>query len=92
MTAERGEMPSGIEKEQVEVIETKPVPEKATETELVLHYIEHIDHPCGVEVAPGQVENLRESYLIRARELLPKLTNPHAKRLLEINIEEYTDK
>ena len=92
MNAEQGEMPSDIEieREEVENIELEPVPEKATDIEVVTFLNRHIDNPCEVEVAPGQMKNIRVFYLREARNILPKLTNPHAKRLLEMKIGEYT--
>ena len=89
MNPERGEVPADIEREAVGNIEPEPLPEKATDIEAVTFLNRHIDNPCEVEVAPGQMENIRDFYLREARELLPTLTNPHAKRLLEMKIEEY---
>jgi len=48
----------------------------------------HIENPCGVEV-DGKRVNIRNFYLERAREILPNLTNPFAKRALELKIGEY---
>ena len=90
MNPERGEIPENIERETAENTEPEPVPEKATDIEAVTFLNRHIDNPCEVEVAPGQIENIRDFYLRNARNLLPTLTNPHAKRLLEMKIEEYT--
>ena len=90
MNPERGEIPENIERETAENTEPEPVPEKATDIEAVTFLNRHIDNPCEVEVAPGQIENIRDFYLRNARNLLPTLTNPDAKRLLEMKIEEYT--
>jgi len=67
------------------------IPERVSDMELVLFLIEHIDNPCEAEVAPGKKENVREFYLNEAKNLLPKLTNEHAKRLLELKIKEYEE-
>lgn len=94
MNAERGEVPSNIgpdvERETTENIEPETVPGRASDMEAVSFLNSHIDNPCGVEVSPGRTENIREFYIREANKLLPNLSNPHAKRLLEMKIEEYT--
>ena len=67
----------------------EPLPEKATDIEMTMFLIEHIENPCEVEVSPGQTENIRYFYLREAERLLPTFTNEQAKELLEQKIEEY---
>ena len=54
--------------------------------ELVLFWINHIEQPCKDE--QGNTPT-RYVYLAKARELLPKLTNPDAKLMLEEVIKKY---
>ena len=82
MNIEKGEIPS-------ENIAPEPIPEKATDMEMALFLNNHIDNPCEVEVSPGQIENIRYFYLAEAQRQLPKMTNSHARELLELKIEEY---
>ena len=69
--------------------EIEKIPEGATDMELAIFLAGHIDNPCTVEVAPGQVENIRQFYLAEAKKLLPTMTNPGAKDVLEDKIKEY---
>lgn len=66
--------------------------DKATNMGLVSFLSWHIDNPCEVEVAPGEVRNIRQFYLNFAKDCLDKLTNPFAKELLEKKIKEYEEK
>ncbi len=70
-------------------LEPEKVPEDATDMELALFLIGHMDNPCEVEVAPGVKENIREFYVKRAGEVITKMTNEYAKELLELKIKEY---
>ena len=73
-------------------IEPTGLPEKipaATDIELAMFLITHLDNPCEVEIEPGQTENIREFYLREAKAVLSKITNPEAKSLLEDKIKEY---
>ena len=72
-------------------IEPEEIPEKASDMEIALFLTRHIDDPCEVEVAPGQLENIRDFYIREAKRLLLKMTNPNAKQLLELKIKEYRD-
>jgi len=65
--------------------------DKMTNTEAVVFLIKHIDNPCETEVAPGEFENIRRFYLQIAEDLMEKLDNPHAKKLLKNKMEEYKD-
>lgn len=49
----------------------------------------HIDNPCGFETSEGVKHNIRDFYLREAAAILPKLTNPFAKEILERKIAEY---
>ena len=64
-------------------------PEAATDAELADFLIEHIDNPCEVEVAPGQVENIREFYIKEAERVIPTMVDPEAIDKLKKKIEEY---
>lgn len=70
-------------------VDPEKVPEKATDMELTFFLINHIDNPCEAEVAPGVKENIRGFYIARAKEIVSKMTNEHAKTLLESKIKEY---
>ena len=59
---------------------------KPADMELVLFWINHIEQPCKDE--QGNTPT-RYVYLAKARELLPKLTNPDAKLMLEEVIKKY---
>ena len=64
--------------------------DKPTDMELALYWAIHIDQPCSVEV-DGKTENIRSFYLRGSKEnILPILTNPFAKRFLEMKIREYS--
>ncbi len=72
-------------------------PEKSTDMEVVNFYSLHIDNPCEVEVAPGEIKNIRNFYIREAKQLLAnedeqgqkKLANPFAREILEDKIKEY---
>jgi hypothetical protein len=70
-------------------IRPEPIPEGAMDSEIVAFLMQHIDNPCSTEVTPGDVRNIRDFYIQRAKELLPNLTNEHAKIALELKILEY---
>lgn len=59
---------------------------KATDMEMVLFYQRHIEEPC---VEPRTGKNLRDFYIREATRILPTLTNPVAKSMLEETIEMY---
>ena len=61
----------------------------ASDMEIVLFLGYHIKNPCGVEVN-GKWENIRPFYIARAENVLPTLTNPFAKKLLESLIKNYS--
>lgn len=63
--------------------------EKVYDSEDVMNLISHIDNPCTVEVN-GKIEHIRPFYLKLASDLLPELTNPFARRALELKIREYS--
>jgi len=63
--------------------------EKAFDSEIVMNLIYHIDYPCTAEV-DGKTVDIRYFYLRIAEEVLPKLTNPFAKRALELKVKEYS--
>ncbi len=60
-----------------------------TDIEVALFFMRHIDEPCGTELVDGSYVNIREFYIQIAKQILPTLTNPYAKTLLEQKIEEY---
>lgn len=63
--------------------------EKLTDMEVITFFKEHIENPCEVEV--GSVAyNIRKFYLRRAKENLPKLTNPFAINYLNSLIKRYS--
>ncbi|MBM3206225.1 MAG: hypothetical protein FJZ43_01200 [Candidatus Staskawiczbacteria bacterium] len=72
-------------------IEPEKVPEKATDIELALFLIGHIDNPCEAEVVPGVKENIRGFYIKMAEESLEKMSNENAKDLLKSKIKEYEE-
>ena len=58
----------------------------ATDMEIVLFYMAHIEHPC-IERTTGK--DIREFYIRRAEKILPKIENPFGKSLLEATIAKY---
>ena len=60
-------------------------PMKATDMELVLALIPHIEEPCE----DLQGNNVRHVYLNEAKKLLPQLKNPFAKEMLAETIKKY---
>ena len=67
-------------------------PEKASDLELAIFLYKHIDSPCERQLPSGEVVNLRDFYIRQAREILPRMKNEYAKRLLEIKLKTYEDK
>ncbi|KKP41434.1 MAG: hypothetical protein UR31_C0030G0004 [Parcubacteria group bacterium GW2011_GWA2_33_14] len=65
------------------------IPKGATDMTVALFFATHINDPCGVEVGPGQREDLRKSYIIRAKTMLDKMTNEDAREFLRLKIQEY---
>ena len=63
--------------------------EQTDDMSTALTYMLHIDYPC-VDNRTGI--NNREFWLRLARVEADKLTNPHAKKLLEAKISEYSSK
>lgn len=72
----------------MENFEKEQTPESATDTEVAMFFIQHIEHPC--EDLEGN--NIRDFYLREAQKALEKMENPHAKQLLSTVIEQYTEK
>ena len=70
----------------------EPLPEIATDIEMASFLVGHIDNPCEVEVAPGQIENIRGVYIREAKRLLPTMTNPEARDLLHKKIQQFEGK
>lgn len=64
----------------------------ASDSEVAAFFAQHLDKPCEVEVAPGDIRNIREFYLREAKEVLELLANPGARRFLEIKIKENEEK
>ncbi|MFH0712608.1 MAG: hypothetical protein V2A55_02030 [Candidatus Jorgensenbacteria bacterium] len=67
-------------------------PERASDMELMEFagfLMKHIDNPCEVEVAPGDIGNRRDFYLREAERLLGRMTDPEAKKILQAKIVEY---
>ncbi|OGI84980.1 hypothetical protein A3H56_02555 [Candidatus Nomurabacteria bacterium RIFCSPLOWO2_02_FULL_42_24] len=60
--------------------------EKATDMELALFLIKHINDPC--EDLEGN--NIRDFYIREAKKALPTIQDAEAKRLLEEIIQEYS--
>ena len=70
-------------------IQPERIPERATESEVVLFLSRHIDNPCSAEVAPGVFKDIRGFYIREAKRLMPTMTSENAKRALELKIQEY---
>jgi hypothetical protein len=66
--------------------EFKPRKEEAIEIEDVLTLIKHIENPCG----DSQGNNVRHVYISMAKEILLKIENPEAKKLLEFTLKKYS--
>ena len=70
-------------------METEVINEKPTDMEVALNWAYHIKHPCTVMV-DGEEKNIRDFYLRVSKDIiLPKLTNPFARRFLQMEINEY---
>ena len=61
--------------------------ERATDMEVPLFYMTHIEHPCR---EPITGLTIRDVYLREAKKALKTFENPYAKSLLERRIEEYS--
>lgn len=61
----------------------------ATDMEVAPWLCGHIDNPCGVEVVPGEVANIRRFYIDMARERIAGMTNDSAREVLLEKIKEY---
>lgn len=85
MEKEQGNNQEGVE----QYLELHKLPQEATDSEVAMFFMAHIDNPCTVEVAPGVIENIREFYLREAKLAMEKMTNEDAKKLLELKIKEY---
>ena len=62
--------------------------QKMSDIELAVELTAHIEHPCEVEVN-GNIHNIRDFYIREAKRVLPALTNPHARDLLQMHIDKY---
>lgn len=82
-------MAEKLPKTKSEGIDPKEILEKATDIKAAMFCIKHIDNPCEVEVGPREKRNIRDFYIKLAKDLLEKMTNPHARKLLEDKIHEY---
>ena len=69
--------------------EPEKIPEGATDLEIALFLIGHIDNPCEGEVSAGQIENIRDFYIREAERMLSQMESSDAKHLLELKIKEY---
>lgn len=67
------------------------LPRGATDMELAMFLIGHIDNPCQVEVEPGRMENIRGFYIKEAERVLGTITDESAKALLEFKIREHKE-
>lgn len=71
-------------------METKIINDGATDMEVALMWAGHIRNLCTVMV-DGEEKNIKDFYLNESKNtVLPKLTNPFAKRFLQIKIEKYS--
>lgn len=64
---------------------------RASDMELALFFMTHIDSPCEAEIESGRKENIRKFYVREATKALKNMTNSTARRLLEEKIEEYSN-
>ena len=68
----------------MEIFEKK---EKATDMELALFLIQHINSPCE----NPQKNNIKDFYIREAKRALDTFQNPQAKQLLEDAIQKYPE-
>ncbi|MFA5318716.1 MAG: hypothetical protein WC323_04605 [Patescibacteria group bacterium] len=61
--------------------------EKATDMELALFLIKHINNPCE----DLHENNIRDFYIREAKKALDTFRNPEAKQLLEDIIQKYSE-
>jgi len=59
-----------------------PIEQRASDSEMADLLIAHIVKPCEVEVAPGDVRNIRYIYIEEAEKQLMNFTDPEAKQRL----------
>ena len=81
-----------VEKGPGNNMEPEKIPEKASDMEVAAFFMRHIDEPCEVEVAPGDIRNIRDFYLREAEGMLDRITDPEAKKILQAKISEYRDR
>ncbi len=58
-----------------------------TDMEIFFRLAFHLDNPCGTMI-DGKWHHIRYFWEERAKEILPKMDNPYAKKLLEEKIKE----
>ena len=73
-------------------IESPPDVGTDSDTEAAKFFMFHINNPCKVEVAPGEVENIRSFWITEARRVLPTMTDETQKILLQECINMYEEK
>lgn len=61
--------------------------EKATDIELAMFFIDHINNPCEV----GHGNNIRESYIREAKKSLDTIQDLEIKKMLEDTIRKYSE-
>lgn len=60
--------------------------EKATDMELALELVKHIENPCTDQDG----NNVRDFYVREAKKAMEAMENPYAKKMLEDKIAEYS--
>ena len=61
---------------------------KASDIEVAVMLSGHIENPCTCE-SNGKVYDIRDFYIREAERLLPTLTNPFARELLQGSVNKY---
>jgi hypothetical protein len=64
-------------------------PEEKSDFSVALELCTNIKNPCEAEVAPGQIESLRQHWIREARKFAEKTGNEFARKLIEETIAEY---
>ena len=68
--------------------QVKEIIGKASDMEIAIFLMKHIDDPCSTSLPSGAQVNIRDFYIRIANEIIPKMTNENARILLENKVKE----
>lgn len=70
--------------------QAKEIIGRASDMEIAIFLMKHIDDPCSTNLLSGAQVNIREFYIRIANEIIPKMTNENARILLENKVKEHS--